>query len=92
MKGLVPRLVGEPEAKRLGIQHGWYGAKISGTFVTGPSESLDACIIAMDLIPEPPKVIGPTGTEVKVTPVSPFRMFENTKARTPYGISRKPSS
>ena len=88
MKGLVPRLVGEPEAKRLGIQQGWYGAKVSGTFVTGPSASLDACIEAMDLIPEPPKVIG-SSADIKITPASPFRLF--TKARTAYEIARKPT-
>ena len=53
----VPRLVGETEARQLGVAGGWYGTKMSGTFVTGPSASLEACIAAIDLLPKPPKVI-----------------------------------
>ena len=44
MQNLVPRLVGAPEAKLLGVEGGWYGTKMSGTFVTGPLPSLEACM------------------------------------------------
>jgi len=33
---LLPRHVSSTEATRLGIDSGWYGTKVSGTFVTGP--------------------------------------------------------
>lgn len=57
MENLVPRLVGKIEARQLGVQGGWYGAKVSGTFMTGPCASLAACIEAIDLMSEPPKVV-----------------------------------
>ena len=41
---LVPRHVDTAEAARLGIPAGWYGAKISGTFVTGPHATEQACL------------------------------------------------
>jgi hypothetical protein len=53
MKDLIPRLFDETEAKRHGIQSGWYGTKQSGTFVTGPSPDLEACMKAMKEAPEP---------------------------------------
>lgn len=53
MKNLVPRLISESEAKMLGVQHGWYGTKVSGTFVTGPFSELSACVEEMDRLPEP---------------------------------------
>ena len=51
MNDFVPRLIGKPEAIRLGIQDGWYGIKVSGTFVTERCESLAVCKAAIDLIP-----------------------------------------
>jgi hypothetical protein len=48
MENLVPRLIGKSEASRLGVLAGWYGTKVSGTFVTGPCASLATCIEAID--------------------------------------------
>ena len=45
MTKLVPRHVDAAEAARLGIPSGWYGAKISGTFVIGPHLTEQACLI-----------------------------------------------
>ena len=39
MQTLLHRHVEIPEAARLGIESGWYGTKVSGTFVTGPHAS-----------------------------------------------------
>lgn len=36
MRGLSSRHVELEEARRLGVEPGWYTTKISGTFVTGP--------------------------------------------------------
>jgi len=44
LTNLVPRQVESAEAVRLGIAAGWYGAKISGTFVTGPHPTEQACL------------------------------------------------
>ena len=92
MENLVPRLVGAPEAKRLGIQDGWYGTKISGTFVTGPSVSLEACMEAIDLVPEPVQIAdaivennAPGGKQ----PAQSIYMPASTQARTAYQIGRK---
>ena len=52
MKDLTPRLVQETEAKKLGIPHGWYGTRVSGTFMTGPCASLDECLETIRLLPE----------------------------------------
>jgi hypothetical protein len=52
MKDLTPRLVEEFESKKLGIPHGWYGTRVSGTFMTGPCASLDECLETIRLLPE----------------------------------------
>lgn len=41
---LVPRQVDTAEAARLGIPAGWYGTKISGTFVIGPHPTEQDCL------------------------------------------------
>jgi hypothetical protein len=43
MQALAPRFIDAAEATRLGVQSGWYGAKASGTFVTGPHETEKNC-------------------------------------------------
>jgi hypothetical protein len=43
MTNLSSRRVDAPEAARLGIKAGWYGTKVSGTFVTGPHETDEDC-------------------------------------------------
>ena len=43
MQILSPRFVDTAEATRLGVQSGWYGTKVSGTFVTGPHQTEQDC-------------------------------------------------
>ena len=90
MENLVPRLVGAPEAKRLGVEGGWYGTKVSGTFVTGPSASLAACIEAIDRIPEPIRIIEAGRDTAATTPPSKSIYSANTQTRTAYQIGRRP--
>jgi len=44
MTSLVPRHVDAREAARFGVAAGWYGAKMSGTFVIGPHPTEEACL------------------------------------------------
>ncbi len=44
MQELLHRRVGTDEATRLGVESGWYGTKVSGTFVTGPHATEAECI------------------------------------------------
>jgi len=44
MQELLHRRVGTDEATRLGVESGWYGTKVSGTFVTGPHATEVECI------------------------------------------------
>jgi hypothetical protein len=44
MEALSPRHIEKEESLRLGIKHGWYGIKVSGTLMTGPSSSHDECL------------------------------------------------
>jgi hypothetical protein len=44
MTNLLSRHVDATEAARLGVQSGWYGTKVSGTFVTGPHATDEDCI------------------------------------------------
>jgi len=41
---LLHRHVEAAESRRLGIKSGWYGTKVSGTFVTGPHASEAECV------------------------------------------------
>ena len=44
MENLTPRHIQKDEADRLGIKHGWYGIKVQGTLMTGPSGSQSDCL------------------------------------------------
>jgi hypothetical protein len=44
MQDLLHRHVQTPEAARLGVDSGWYGTKVSGTFVTGPHPTEAECV------------------------------------------------
>ena len=44
MQELLCRNVGAAESARLGVESGWYGTKVSGTFVTGPHATEAECI------------------------------------------------
>jgi hypothetical protein len=43
MQELLCRNVGAAESARLGVESGWYGTKVSGTFVTGPHTTEAEC-------------------------------------------------
>ena len=44
MQELLCRNVGAAESTSLGVESGWYGTKVSGTFVTGPHDSEAECV------------------------------------------------
>ena len=44
MMKLMPHHVDKTEATRLGVTSGWYGTKMSGTFVTGPFPTEEGCL------------------------------------------------
>ena len=44
MQELMHRHVKVDEATSLGVESGWYGTKVSGTFVTGPHATETECI------------------------------------------------
>jgi len=44
MMKLLPRHVQTKEATSLGVESGWYGTKVSGTFVTGPHPTEESCV------------------------------------------------
>jgi hypothetical protein len=44
MTHLSSRHVEAAESARLGIKSGWYGTKVSGTFVTGPHATDEDCL------------------------------------------------
>jgi hypothetical protein len=44
MTNLSPRHVETEESLRLGVVSGWYGTKVSGTFVTGPHTTQADCL------------------------------------------------
>jgi hypothetical protein len=44
MQELLHRHVKTPEAAQLGVESGWYGTKVSGTFVTGPHATEADCL------------------------------------------------
>jgi hypothetical protein len=44
MQELLSRHIGTAESTRLGVESGWYGTKVSGTFVTGPHSTEAECI------------------------------------------------
>jgi hypothetical protein len=44
MTMLLSRCVETEEAAYLGVASGWYGTKVSGTFVTGPHDTEADCL------------------------------------------------
>jgi len=44
MENLSPRHIQKDESDRLGIKDGWYGIKVNGTLMTGPSSTEDECL------------------------------------------------
>jgi hypothetical protein len=53
---LTPRHVQLDESLRLGVTSGWYGTKVSGTFVTGPHATQEECASKiLELYPPPTK-------------------------------------
>ena len=44
MQELIHRRVAPDEATSLGVEFGWYGTKVSGTFVTGPHATEAECL------------------------------------------------
>jgi hypothetical protein len=44
MQTLSARHVQTEESLRLGVVSGWYGVKVSGTFVTGPHVTQEDCL------------------------------------------------
>ena len=44
MQNLSVRHVEAKESARLGVKSGWYGTKVSGTFVTGPHTTEAGCL------------------------------------------------
>ena len=89
MNDFVPRLIGKPEAIRLGIQDGWYGIKVSGTFVTERCESLAVCKAAIDLIPVQAEVEF-AGPPPRPLVAMPFHKITGAEARAAHQISRLP--
>jgi hypothetical protein len=54
MQNLSPRHVEIEESLRLGVLSGWYGTKVSGTFVTGPHTTREDCLAKIaELNPAP---------------------------------------
>jgi hypothetical protein len=54
MQNLSPRQVETKESARLGVQPGWYGTKVSGTFVTGPHATEADCRLKIaELVAQP---------------------------------------
>jgi hypothetical protein len=45
MQELIYRHVGTTESTQLGVESGWYGTKVSGTFVTGPHTTEAECVL-----------------------------------------------
>ena len=53
VKNLNARHIDKDESTFLGIAQGWYGTRVNGTLMTGPSESEEACLAANSALPEP---------------------------------------
>jgi hypothetical protein len=56
MTNLSSRHVEATEATRLGVNPGWYGTKVSGTFVTGPHATEDDCLRQIETLGPVPDV------------------------------------
>lgn len=53
MDPLTPRHIEKDESDRLGIKHGWYGIKVNGTLMTGPSANQEDCLKQIDTLTDP---------------------------------------
>jgi hypothetical protein len=97
MQDLTPRLIEAAESKILGIEQGWYGVKVSGTIMTGPSSTREKCLETIGLLPEPiikrfalPGHTVPTRNEEE-SPVSPAASARpSMQTVSLYQIGRKP--
>ena len=56
MTNLSSRHVDAAEATWLGVKPGWYGTKVSGTFVTGPHATDEECIRQIEMLGPVPDV------------------------------------
>ncbi len=54
MQNLSPRHVKIEESIRLGVESGWYSTKVSGTFVSGPHETMADCLSKIAELDPPP--------------------------------------
>jgi hypothetical protein len=54
MQNLSPRHVKIEESLRLGVESGWYSTKVSGTFVSGPHDTMDDCLLRIAELDPPP--------------------------------------
>ena len=54
MQILSARHVETEESLRLGVASGWYGTKVSGTFVTGPHATHAECLSKIAELNPPP--------------------------------------
>jgi hypothetical protein len=54
MQERLSRFVDKAESRRLGVESGWYGTKVSGTFVTGPHPTQVECEHTMAKAPTVP--------------------------------------
>lgn len=95
MQNLTPRLIGDAEARRLGIPRGWYGTRVSGTLMTGACATLERCVAAIDLLPEPVDIAVPATPDKAISKRAHVsisaRVFSGELVRTPYQIGRKTS-
>jgi hypothetical protein len=94
MKDLTPRLIEEAESKKLGITQGWYGTRVSGTFMTGACASLDECLEAIRLLPDVADNLGvtPPGDRIgaKSSATSRYPLYSQASAgRVGYKPSRQ---
>ena len=55
MQELLHRLVSVTESAQLGVESGWYGTKVSGTFVTGPHATEAECVRKINELAGPAK-------------------------------------
>ena len=55
MQNLSPRHVKTDEALRFGVVSGWYSTKVSGTFVSGPHDSVADCLRRIAELDPPPQ-------------------------------------
>ena len=95
MENLSPRLISEAESRSLGIQHGWYGTRVSGTLMTGPCSTHEECLKKISELPEPAaKPTSPRHKDVLNEGnerSNPIRL-SSPSFRTAYQIGHKPGS